>query len=107
MKTICYICSNIGKSVKMLASLKQNFEKLIALYETEKKKSADLELRLQESEKAADAYKKQIIELERQIENLKLAEAFNAPREGSARGAKEKIDQLIKEIDKCISLLEK
>ena len=42
--------------------------------------------------------------LEQQVNNLHLSEAFGVAGDGSA--AKEKIEKLIKEIDKCISLLE-
>ena len=90
----------------MLDSLKHNFERLISLYETEKQKNSDLAERLEKSEALNEACKKQIIELENQIDNLKLAEAFRPAGEGSQAG-KERIDKLIKEIDKCISLLEK
>ena len=50
-----------------------------------------------------ETYRKQITELERQIDNLKLAEAFKAA--GSPE-AKKKINSLMKEIDRCITLLE-
>ena len=51
-------------------------------------------------------HKKQISDLERQVDNLKLIEAFTAHEEGSA-AAREKIDKMISEIDRCISLLER
>ena len=50
-----------------------------------------------------ETYRKQITELETQIDNLKLAEAFKAA--GSPE-AKKKINSLMKEIDRCITLLE-
>lgn len=89
----------------MLKELKDNFEKLIALYETQKGKNEELTSRLEEALASCDTYKKQIEELKSKIDNFKLAEAFLAPG-GHPAGAKEKIDKLIKEIDKCISLLE-
>ena len=49
---------------------------------------------------------KQISELENEIDNLKLTEAFMAPA-GSDSGARKKIDNLIREIDKCISFIER
>ena len=90
----------------MLEDIQKNFERIIALYEGEKEKNTSLLARLGESETANDAYRKQIAELERQVENLKLAQAFLMPA-GSADDARERIDSLIKEISKCISLLEK
>ena len=71
----------------MLEGIKNNIEKLIALYENEK------------------SCLRRIEDLEHQVDNLRLTEAFMAPA-GSDSGAKEKIDRLIKEIDKCISLME-
>ena len=90
----------------MLEDIQKNFERIIALYEGEKEKNLSLLSRLTESETANETYRKQIAELERQIENLKLAEAFLMPA-GSADEARKRIDSLIKEISKCISLLEK
>ena len=51
-----------------------------------------------------ESCRKQIGDLEQQVNNLQLSEAFGAA--GDRTAAKEKIDKLIKEIDKCISLLE-
>lgn len=90
----------------MLEDIQKNFERLIALYEGERETNAVLRARLAESEASNDTCRKQITELERQIENLRLAEAFLTPT-GSSDSAKERIDKLIKEINKCISLLEK
>lgn len=89
----------------MLEGLKDNFEKLIALYETERGRNEELSARLEEASARCESYQKQIFELESKIDRLKLTEAFIAPG-GNTAGAKEKIDKLIKEIDKCISLLE-
>lgn len=94
------------KLQSMLEELKANFESLVALYEKEKGKNEILSARLIESEAACESYKKQISELERKVESLNLTEAFMSPGDSSA-AAKEKIEKLIKEIDKCISLLEK
>ena len=90
----------------MLEDIQKNFERIIALYEGEREKNINLLSKLEQSEAANEDYRKQIAELERQIENLKLAEAFMMPA-GNADDAKDRIDSLIKEISKCISLLEK
>lgn len=90
----------------MLEDLKKNFERIIALYESEKKRADTLSAKLEASETANTSYRKQISELERQIEDLKLAEAF-LTTSGTPEGAKDRIDKLIKEINKCITLLEK
>ena len=89
----------------MLETLKQGIQQLIAAYETEKVERQRLQAALEQSQAKEETYRKQIIELERQIDNLKLAEAFKASGAGSPE-AKKKINSLMKEIDRCISLLE-
>jgi phage shock protein A len=90
----------------MLEDIKANIEKLIALYESEKVENGRLRARLSESEIAVETCRKQIIELEEQIETQRLRQAFTA--QGAVpTEAKEKLDRMIKEIDKCISYLEK
>lgn len=90
----------------MLEGIRNNIEKLIALYESEKKQNEKLVLELEQKDATIDSCKKQIAELERQVDNLKLTEAFTAPSVTNY-DAREKIDKMITEIDRCISLLEK
>lgn len=88
----------------MLDAIKQDIKRLIAAYESEKLERMRLQVELEQSRNDNETCRKQIIELERQIDNLKLTEAFKAS--GSNPEARKKIDSLIKEIDKCISLME-
>ena len=89
----------------MLDGLRKDIEKLISLYEAEKAERVRLQSLLAESKAENEACKKQIGDLEQQVNNLQLSEAFGSG--GDRAGAKEKIERLIKEIDKCISLLDK
>jgi phage shock protein A len=89
----------------MLETLKQGIQQLIAAYEKEKVERQRLQSALEQSLANEETYRKQIIELERQIDNLKLTEAFKASS-GNSPEAKKKIDSLLKEIDRCISLME-
>lgn len=89
----------------MLEDLRKNIEKLIALYEAQKVENERLRKELAQSREAGEACKKQISDLETKISTQTLTEAFTAG--GTNRpAAKETIDKLIKEIDKCISWLE-
>ena len=92
-------------SFNMLESVRQKIQRLIAAYETEKMERERLQVELARQVVQNEAYKEQIIELEKQIDNLKLAEAFKTSG-GNSPEAKKKIEQLIKEIDRCISLME-
>ena len=89
----------------MLDTVKQKIQQLIAAYEAERVERIRLQSELDQAKSCNEAYRKQITELERQIDNLKLAEAFKADGAGSPE-AKKKINSLIKEIDRCITLLE-
>lgn len=89
----------------MLDTLKQPIVKLIAAYETEKSDRERLAKELEEVRQQNETYRKQILELERQIDNQKLSEAFKATA-GNGAEAKKKVNTLLKEIDKCIKLIE-
>ena len=89
----------------MLEDLKQDITRLIALYEGEKQRADALSAELAQSKAAVKEYKEQITELNGQIDNIRLASAFSGS--GDPMLAKERIDKLIREIDKCIKLLEK
>ena len=87
----------------MLDSVKQKITQLIAAYESEAAQCKRLRTELEKSESQNNAYRQQIIELESQIDNQKLAGAF---LNGDTSESKKKIDRLIREIDKCIALME-
>ena len=89
----------------MLETVKQGIQQLIAAYAKEKMERQRLQTALEQSQAKEETYRKQIIELERQIDNLKLTEAFKASS-GNSPEARKKIDSLSKEIDRCISLME-
>ena len=88
----------------MLEGIKTDIEKLIALYESERAERKQLQEELARSKADNESCRKRIEDLEQQVDNLQLSKAFGVTGDGSA--AKEKIERLIKEIDKCISLLE-
>ena len=89
----------------MLDTLRQRIGQLIALYEAERVERTKLRIELEKAQKQNEAYKEQITELEREIDNLKLKGAFMADGANNAQ-ARKRIDKLVKEIDRCISLME-
>ena len=90
----------------MLEDIRKNINRLIALYEAEKAENENLRSQLSESRAAVNSYREQISGLEEQRETLRLTQAFTAGG-NMPSASKEKIDRMIKEIDRCISLLEK
>ena len=89
----------------MLENIKHKIEQLIAAYEKEKMERIRLQEALHQSQKQNETYRLQITELEREIDNLKLTKAFMADSSDNTQAIK-KIDRLMKEIDRCISLME-
>ena len=62
-----------------------------------------LEARSREGSREADVLKARIKELEQENEVLRTAKA--APSQPEREGTKEKIDELVNEIDRCLALL--
>jgi len=89
----------------MLEELKQRIKELIALYEAVKTDNAMLRSQVSTLKSKIEADREQIIELNKEIDRLKLKGAFTGSSKENS-GAKEKVDKLIREIDKCISLME-
>lgn len=89
----------------MLEDIKTSIEKLISLYETEKQRSEALAAELEACKAEIAANKETISELDGQIDNLRLQYAFSGA--GDPALAKERITKLVREIDRCIKLLEK
>ena len=88
----------------MLEELNSKIKSLISLYEVEKQRADILQKKLDETSAKLETSSKQITELTRQIENLRLAGAFSAS--SSSPAAIQKVEALISEIDKCIALIE-
>ena len=84
--------------------IRSGIARLIALYEAEKQRADALAGKLAESEDQVRKYKEQITDLNLQIDNQRLMSAFLG--EGNHDEAKARINGLIREIDKCIKLLE-
>ena len=89
----------------MIEKLRKRIQQLTSAYETERQERKRLEIELEKSLTQNKACKEQITELERTIDNLKLADAFKSGNTDNTE-ARKKIDRLIKEIDKCITLME-
>ncbi len=89
----------------MLTDLKAGVEKLIARYEAVRTENTALAEKLRQSEEKNEDYRKQTEELEKAIDNFKLTGAFLGPA-GDKEAAGRRIDRLVREIDRCIKLME-
>jgi len=90
----------------VLRGLGNKFEQLISLYErarVERDKAQDDRARLGAQKREQE---KRAAELEAKNKSLLVTQAFTAAN-GSSEEAKEKISKIVREIDKCITLLGK
>lgn len=88
----------------MLEQIQSQFFRLISAYETERKERIALQEKLDISVRETGDCRKQIKELETQIDKLRLANAFSAAKPDNSESKRE-IESLIREIDRCIALL--
>ena len=87
----------------MIPDLRSKIERLISLYEREKQRGDELASQLEASKAEIADKKQQITELKSQIDHYKLAGAFTSSEDVQA--SKERLNKLIRDIDKCIKLL--
>lgn len=88
----------------LASRLKSKVEELIARCETLDRENASLKASLAKYETDKNKKETRIKDLEQQIENLRLKEAFLGTS-GDRMQARRKVARLIKEIDACVSLL--
>ena len=84
--------------------LKSKIEELISRYEAVRSENKELKERLEQAVAQNDIKTQKLNRLEKQIENLQLKKAFT-DTSGDNTQAKRKVVSLIKEIDKCMELL--
>ena len=75
--------------------------KHIRMEEENAKLRADILL----SKNALDAEKERVRRLESELETVKLAKAYQEGEEGVSKESRAKINAMVKEIDRCIALL--
>jgi len=89
---------------EIISNLKSNILRLRSLYE--KEKETNVLLRNDKSELSAKLYKKEEenLSLETKLNTLKLAKSISGEN-NDMQDAKVKVNNLVREIDKCIALL--
>jgi hypothetical protein len=92
--------------IDILAELRGNFKRIISLYESEKEKCRQLTKQNEDLIKEIEQLKKENEELKIQYNNIDLANVF-VSASGSTHDAKIKVNRIVREIDKCIALLNK
>ena len=88
----------------VLDRLKGRIERIISSYESAVFENRELKEKLVTSQQELETSKKTIKELTENLEMLQLANAFKGSSQ-DIKEAKQRIARIVREIDKCISLL--
>lgn len=88
----------------VINKLKSHIEQIISKYELALSYNTSLKEQFDKVTEELEIKNNRIKELEQKVEQMQLAEAFTASTE-DVKEAKKKIGKIVKEIDKCISML--
>jgi len=87
-----------------IGNLKKKIELIISKYEQVVSENQNLRSELSDCRSVLDNSINNIKELEEKVNRLQIAEAFKSSSQ-DVREAKQRIGRIVKEIDKCIALL--
>lgn len=93
-----------AESQIIIQKLKGHIEQIIAKYELALSENISLREELEKYKGDLENRNNRIKELEQKVEKMQLAEAFAASSE-DVKEAKKRIARIVREIDKCISML--
>lgn len=93
-----------AESQIIIRKLKSHIEQIISKYELALSENVSLKEELEKCRTDLEQKGNRIKELEKKVELMQLGEAFRASSE-DVKEAKKKIGKIVREIDKCISML--
>ena len=93
-----------AESQIIVGKLKRHIEQIISKYELALSENAILKENLERHKNELEERDRRIKDLEQKVELMQLGEAFKASAE-DVKEAKRKIGKIVREIDKCISML--
>lgn len=94
------------KPIEIVSELRGQISRLISLYQDLKLEKEELVREKMNLLEQVESLTKENDELKHQYDTIKLAKTF-AVNTGDSQQAKNKISQIVREIDKCIALLNK
>jgi transcription initiation factor TFIID subunit TAF12 len=96
----------IDPEKNLMIDFKGKVMQLIAKHDSLKREKSQLQLKIDELEKSINQQNQEKSFLEQKYENLKIAKML-AASDDENKDAKSKIQKIVREIDKCIALLNK
>jgi len=90
---------------EIFSSLRQRIKALISMYESQKSKSSDLRKKNLDLQAEVERLGKRLSELEKKHDNLKIAKVLSSVPGEDVHETKLQVNRIVREIDKCIALL--
>ncbi len=89
----------------IFSSLRQKIHRIISLYEEQREKNIELQNRNSELHAKLEELELKLSGAEKKVENLKLAKVLSSFPDDDIHDTKMQINRIVREIDKCIALL--
>jgi predicted nuclease with TOPRIM domain len=90
---------------EIFSSLRYKIKSLISMYEDQKSKVNDLEKKNLQLRQQAVELEDKLNELDKKYENLKIAKVLSSVPGEDVHDTKLQVNRIVREIDKCIALL--
>ncbi len=94
-----------SKQDEIFSSLRQRIKSIISLYEEQKKQNIELRRKNQELNERVGTLENKIEELDRKYETIKIAKVLSSVPDEDVHTTKLQVNRIVREIDKCIALL--
>jgi hypothetical protein len=90
---------------EIFSSLRQRIMSIISLYENQKSKAAEYQKKNIELQNQVMMLESKLADLEKKHENLKIAKVLSSLPGEDVHETKIQVNRIVREIDKCIALL--
>jgi uncharacterized coiled-coil DUF342 family protein len=90
---------------EIFTSLRQRIMSLISLYEFHKSKAVEFQKKSTELQNQVHILENKLADLEKKHENLKIAKVLSSVPGEDLHDTKIQVNRIVREIDKCIALL--
>jgi hypothetical protein len=94
-----------ARSEEIITSLKQKIHALMMLYERQKSRGEDLQLKNLELTEQIGILENNMSTLEKKYENLRISKVLSSLPGEDVHETKLQVNRIVREIDKCIALL--
>ena len=92
------------EQAQSLDNFDEKMRRLMAMYESKEKETQTLRADLDRKQNELMLSHKNLVDLQNKFEHLRMARIFSPTKE-EAQKSKNKLSKLVREIDKCIALL--